>query len=183
MASESSSHRLSFAMAVLLIVAASLAVWAYWSRPWEQAAAVETATVETHSFQQFVRERGQIAPDKVVQIRSNIPSNQAKLVWLRPEGERVDENALVAQFDTKPFNDVLEKAKQALIDAESKVKNAEQAVKLQKEENDARMEAVNRKLEIARIKAEDLRNGSGKLARRKPQSSAGRSESASPSQA
>ena len=63
--------------------------------------------------------------------------------------------------------DILEKAEQTLVDAQAKVKNAEQAVQLQREENDARMEAVNRKLEIARIKADDLRNGSGKLSRRK----------------
>jgi len=159
--------RSPLAFGVVILLAAAVAVWMYWAQPWQREIGAATTVVAPVSFLHYVRERGHVEPARVAQVRSEIPSNQAKLVWLRAEGEKIVKGALVAQFDTKPFMDKLEKAGQSLVDAESKVRSAEQALQLQREENEARMEAVERKLEIAEIKANDLREGTGKLARRK----------------
>ncbi|MDX8390357.1 MAG: HlyD family efflux transporter periplasmic adaptor subunit [Mariprofundaceae bacterium] len=126
---------------------------------------VQAAKVIRQSFDLEVVERGVIRPANIVPVQSNISSNQAKLVWLLPEGTEVKKGEMIARFDTKPFQDKLDIAKQDLIDSEARLMAAEKAVHLKKEENAGKHEAAKQELEIARIKAKDKKEGSSRLKR------------------
>lgn len=112
-------------------------------------------------------ERGLLHPAKVGGVKSNISSNQAQLVWSVEEGETVQKGQLVARFDTKPFIDRMEQAEQQLADVMATLATANKNLTVQQVEAEGRIEAAARQLDIAKIKADDLLNGSGKLQRRK----------------
>jgi RND family efflux transporter MFP subunit len=123
--------------------------------------------VQPIDFDLTIVERGVIRPAKVEPIKSKISSNQAQTVWVYGEGKSVNKGFIVARFDTKPFMDKLQKAQQDLADAEASLLAAEKALELQDEQETSKIEAAKRKLEIAQIKAQDLKEGSGRLKRRK----------------
>ncbi len=123
-------------------------------------------TVERKSFPLQIVERGVIRPAIISPITSQISSNQAKIVWLVKEGAEVRKGMLVARFDAKPFLDNLQKAEQAYADARATSAAAEKMLSLQKEEEAGKIEEAARKVEIARIQAENIRSGSGPLKRK-----------------
>ena len=122
--------------------------------------------VEKRSFPLQVVERGVIRPAAIAPITSQISSNQAKIVSLVKEGTEVKKGMLVARFDAKPFLDNLQKAEQAYADARATSAAAEKMLSLQKEEEAGKIEEAARKVEIARIQAENIRSGSGPLKRK-----------------
>lgn len=122
--------------------------------------------VEVKSFRLSILERGVVIPAKVSPISSKISSNQAKIVWLIKEGKRVEKGTLIARFDTKPFLDKLLKAEQLSADAEATLHVTEKLLSLQKEEENGKIEEAVRKLEIARIQANNIENGTGPLKRK-----------------
>jgi multidrug efflux pump subunit AcrA (membrane-fusion protein) len=153
---------------LFFLVMSTLLVAMYWFQFDEPTRfPLKTVTVSRQSFLLQVHERGHVRPARVVALKSPISSNRAKLVWLEDEGSQVDKGSIIARFDTQPFNDALEKAEQNLADAKARLQDADKALKLQEEVNQAKLEASRRKLEIAQIQAEDLRSGSGRLERAK----------------
>lgn len=126
----------------------------------------DTVAASRKSFALHVIERGVVKPARISPISSQISSNQAKIVWMVAEGTQVRKNMLVARFDTKPFMDSLEKAEQAYGDAQATLVASEKLLKLQQEEEDGKVEEATRKLEIARIDAENTQKGDGPLKRK-----------------
>ena len=126
----------------------------------------EIYTVSKRNFTTYVHERGIVKPAQIAPITSQISSNQAKIVWLVPEGTHVKKGTLVARFDSKPFMDMLEKAEQDHLDAFATFQSAQKALALQKEEEDSKIEAAKRKLEIAKVEAADILRGSGPMKRK-----------------
>jgi HlyD family secretion protein len=123
-------------------------------------------TVERRSFSLQVVDRGLVSPARISPISSQISSNQAKIVWLVKEGTHVTKGMLVARFDTKPFMDSLHKAEQAHADARATFQAAQKLLSLQKEEEAGKIEEAERKVEIAGIEANNIKNGSGPLKRK-----------------
>ncbi|MBU1566505.1 MAG: HlyD family efflux transporter periplasmic adaptor subunit [Proteobacteria bacterium] len=107
-----------------------------------------------------------VRPAKISPISSQISSNQAKIVWLVKEGTQVTKGLLVARFDTKHFTDSLQKAEQAYADAQATYVASQKLLSLQKEEEGGKVEEVTRKVTIAQIQADNIRNGSGPLKRK-----------------
>ncbi|MBF0471122.1 MAG: efflux RND transporter periplasmic adaptor subunit [Gammaproteobacteria bacterium] len=126
---------------------------------------VKTYLVVPTSFKLMVNERGVVRPERVVAIKSSISSNQAQLVWLLEEGRRVQKGRVIARFDTKPFMDKHQLAEQELIDLTASYQAALRAQELQQESAEGLIEAAQRKLAIAKIKADDIHNGTGPLKR------------------
>jgi HlyD family secretion protein len=122
--------------------------------------------VSRQSFALQIHERGVVRPAKVAPIKSLISSNQAMLTWMFDEGQQVNKGLVVARFDTKPFMEQLEKHEIELIDAQARFVAAKKALLIQKEEETQKIELMQQKLEIARIKANDLKHGSGELKRK-----------------
>ncbi|MDH3714043.1 MAG: efflux RND transporter periplasmic adaptor subunit [Gammaproteobacteria bacterium] len=153
-------------LASLLVALAAFAAASYWTQNTVQPT-VSTLTVQRHSFTLQIHERGTVRPARVAPVKSLISSNQAKLVWMHEEGQMVKRGQIVARFDTKPFNDALITAEQSVIDSRTRINATEKALQLQREDNTAKLEAANRKREIALIKSQDLREGTGALERQR----------------
>ncbi len=124
-------------------------------------------TVNRQSFRLEVVERGIVRPARITAIKSNIAGNLGKLIWTLPEGSQIRKGLLIARFDTKPMMDTLLQAEQQKADAEARWVIAIRALELMKEAATSKEEAALRKLEIAGIKADNFRNGSGPLERKK----------------
>lgn len=122
-------------------------------------------SVSRQSFNLQVTERGVIRPAQVLSIKSRLSGNQSKLVWLVDEGEVISKGQLIARFDTKPFMDKMEKAEQQMTDARAQLAVAIKSIELQKEEENSKIEAAKRDLEIKNIQANELKNGAGPLKR------------------
>lgn len=118
------------------------------------------------SFVLSIIERGIVRPAKISPISSHISSNQAKIIWLVKEGTQVSKGTLVARFDTKPFMDKLQEAEQFYADAKATFLVSEKMLSLQKEEESGKIEEAVRKVEIAKIQANNIKNGSGPLKRK-----------------
>ena len=118
------------------------------------------------SFVLSIIERGVVSPAKISPISSQISSNQAKIVWLVKEGTLVSKGTLVARFDTKPFMDNLQESEQVFADAKATMLVSEKMLSLQKEEENGKIEEAVRKVEIAGIQANNIKNGSGPLKRK-----------------
>lgn len=155
------------AAGIALLVAAAWLSWHYlFTADAGADKAARLITVERQSFPLHIIERGVIRPATIAPITSLIASNQAKIVWLVKEGTEVRKGMAVARFDAKPFLDNLQKAEQAYADARATSAAAEKMLSLQKEEETGKIEEAARKVEIARIQAENIRSGSGPLKRK-----------------
>ncbi|MFH0780878.1 MAG: HlyD family efflux transporter periplasmic adaptor subunit [Pseudomonadota bacterium] len=126
-------------------------------------------SVAKKSFPLQIVERGVVGPAKISPISSQISSNQSKIVWLVKEGTLVKKGLIIARFDTKPFMDNLEKAEQAVADAQATFIASEKTLSLQKEEEEGKVEEATRKVVIAKIQADNIKNGSGPLKRKNQQ--------------
>jgi HlyD family secretion protein len=122
--------------------------------------------VTTRSFSLTVTERGVVSPAQISPVSSQISSNQGKIVWLVKEGTNVRRGMLVARFDTKPFVDSMQKAEQAYADSQASFLVSQKLLSLQEEEEQGKIEEAERQLEIAKIKANNITNGSGPLQRK-----------------
>lgn len=122
--------------------------------------------VKRDSFNMSIVERGVVRPAKISPITSKVSSNQAKIVWMMKEGSEVKKDQVVALFDTKPFVDEVGRAEQEYGDAEATYAAAQKLLLLQEEEEKGRIEEAERKLEIAGIDAENIKNGAGPLERK-----------------
>ncbi len=125
--------------------------------------------VQRASFNMSVTERGIVRPAKISAIISEISSNQAKIVWLVKEGSEVKKDQTVALFDTKPFLDEVARTDQDYGDAQASLIAAQKLLLLQKEEEKGRIEEAERKVEIAKIEAQNIKEGAGPLERKQVQ--------------
>ncbi len=132
-----------------------------------QAKKQHSFVVKPTSLDFYVRERGFLRPAKVVHIKSQIESNRAQLIWMLPEGEEVKKGDLVARFDANPLLEKLEKEEQEYADSIAKLESAKKLFDIEKEQQQGKLEEAKRKVEMAKIKADDIRNGSGVLERSK----------------
>ncbi len=119
--------------------------------------------VKRASFNVTIAERGVVRPARIAPIKSEISSDKAKIVWLMKEGVRINEGQVVARFDTKPFQDDVARLEQQYSDANATLGAAEKLLMLQEEEEHGKIEEAERKVEIAAIEAENIKNGSGPL--------------------
>jgi len=149
----------------LLAAAAWLAIRLLGSPGWHEVDPPAVVQVERRNFVLDIVERGVVEPARISPISSPISSNQAKIVWLIKEGTLVRKGALVARFDTKPFIDSLLQAEQAYADAQATFAASEKVLSLQQEEEAGKIGEAERRLEIARIQADNIKNGSGPLQR------------------
>lgn len=125
--------------------------------------------VKRASFDMSISERGVVRPAKISPIISEISSNQAKIVRLVKEGSAVKKGQIVAWFDTKPFVDEVSRTDLDYGDALATLAAAKKLLLLQEEEEKGRIEEAERKVEIAGIDAQNVKNGAGPLERKQVQ--------------
>lgn len=153
-------------LALLVLVAVAFLVMRNFSGQDSVSDSLSPVKVVRDSFEVGITERGLVRPAKISPIKSQVMSNQAKIVWMVKEGTVVKEGDLVARFDTKPFLDELARAERDAGDAEATLIAAQKLLLMQKEEEEGRLEEAERKVEIARIESLNIREGAGPLERK-----------------
>lgn len=161
---RSRSFFLSWLLVGSLVIAASIYLATRNLQPEDASVTPESIyNVKRASFNVTIAERGVVRPARIAPIKSEISSDKAKIVWLIKEGVRINEGQVVARFDTKPFQDDVARLEQQHSDDQATLGAAEKLLMLQEEEERGKIEEAERKVEIARIEADNIRNGSGPL--------------------
>lgn len=158
-----------------LVVVSVLVMMNVSDEPNEQPGVVPV-TVVRESFEVGITERGLVRPAKISPIKSQVSSNQAKIVWMIKEGSVVNKGDVVARFDTKPFLDELSRAERDSGDAQATLIAAQKLLLMQQEEEEGRIEEAERKVEIAGIEAQNIKEGAGPLERKQVEQRAKKAE-------
>lgn len=156
-------------IAFIILAGVSVFVMRIWTQEEQESRKSPVAVVERQSFSVSVTERGIVRPARISPIKSQISSNQAKIVWLVKEGTAVRKDEVVARFDTKPFVDELSRAEQDVGDARATYAAAEKLLLMQEEEEQGKIEEAQRRVEIAQIDAQNITKGAGPLEREQVQ--------------
>lgn len=148
-----------------IIVAFSLAiisiVWFLKSEPIDNTQYIVT----TKSFSQEVLVRGELKPERVFQVKSQISSNKAKLLWMVEDGTFVKKGDVLALFDTTAYDEKLILSEQKLADAKATYELVTRQFSIQKEEEQKSVSNAQKELEIAELKVADMLNGKGPMTR------------------
>jgi len=78
-----------------------------------------------------------------------------------PEGSSVDKGEIIARFDIKPFMDDINEMKYKIKEANANLVNAQKELDIQKSRNRQTIKNIKASIEIAKIKLNDIKKGSG----------------------
>jgi RND family efflux transporter MFP subunit len=119
------------------------------------------ATVEQKSFYLEIIERGELEASRLIQIKSKITSNKAKIIELTQEGDFVAKGEIIARFDIDPFSEDLSKWEHKLNEGESKLTKAQKELEIHKNKIQADIDTMTKAIEIAKMNLDDEKLGSG----------------------
>ena len=98
-----------------------------------------------------------------VTIASDLPSNEAKVVWLVPEGQYVEVGDSVARFDPVPFEEQLQQAKRDLDDANAALAQAEAELQIQVQNGQEKKASLEHKVAVGRLRLQNFDKADGPL--------------------
>ena len=111
-----------------------------------------TVNVSSGDFDVLVVESARLDARQSVTLASELPSNQAKIVWLVDEGKFVEAGELIAKFDRTPFEEELAKLRRDSEDARAAMAQAESELQIQIRNHKETLEQLEHKLKLARLK-------------------------------
>jgi len=115
-----------------------------------------TVPVEAGPFELRVIESARLDAGRSVTIASELPSNQAKLIWLAPEGSWVEAGAEIVQFDSTPFEAEAEKLEQEHEEASASLLQAEAEMQLQVQQGRENRRQLQQQIDLAELKLRSL---------------------------
>ena len=145
-------------LAVLLALSAVLSVFSSGKEsvvntPLQQPV---VAYADQGSFDISIIESGVLEARRSVTLASQLPSNQAKIIFLRPEGTTVKPGDVIVKFDKSPFIDNVAKLTGEVSDASAALAQAEEELQLIMQQGKADTESMQHNLEVARLKHKNL---------------------------
>jgi len=129
----------------------------------DEKATLKYETVKKLSFDLTLNQRGILQASRFVQIKSKILSNRAKLVELIPEGTEVNAGEIIARYDTKPFQDELDKWIHKEKEAQAAYIKAQKEVEIHKNKSINDVQKLKKSIEIMKINLSDINYGEGKV--------------------
>lgn len=121
------------------------------------------AAVQEGPFEVTVVESGTLQALRSVTYSSLIPGNQAKVVYLVPEGTLVKPGDLLIGLDPTPFSEEIRRAEAQLAQARAERVKAEQDLKLQGLQNQEHLAEAHSKVRLAELELASVMEGKGKL--------------------
>jgi len=122
------------------------------------------AAVQEGPFQVTVVESGTLQASRSVSYSSSIPGDQAKILFLAPEGSTVERGDLLVRFDPTPFQEELRRIEAQLAQAHAELVEAEQDQKLMRLRNAEELAESQAKKRLAELELKSVTDGKGKLA-------------------
>jgi HlyD family secretion protein len=148
--------------AIIIIGTASfLAVQIGTSAPDSSGAPPLLATVKRASFDVAITESGVLEALRSVTLCSEIPSNNAKIVYLVPEGTQVEEGDVLVSFDPTPFQEDVRKFQFQVNEAKALLDEARQEVGLEGVRAGQELRAAEHAVRLAELQLENVLKGEG----------------------
>ena len=116
------------------------------------------ARADQGPFDISIIESGILEARRSVTLASELPSNKAKIIFLKPEGATVNPGDVIVKFDKSPFVEDIDEAVSAEIsEASAALAQAEEELQLTIEQGKANTESMQHNLEVARLKHSNLK--------------------------
>lgn len=115
-----------------------------------------TVPVEAGPFELRVIESARLDAGQSITISSELPSNQAKVVWLVPEGAKVVAGEEIVRFDPTPFEAEVQKLEQEFEEVTAGQIQAEAELQLQVQQGRETRRQLQEQIELAQLKLERL---------------------------
>ena len=148
--------------AIIIIGTASfLAVQIGTSAPDSSGAPPLLATVKRASFDVAITESGVLEALRSVTLCSEIPSNNAKIMYLVPEGTQVEKGDVLVSFDPTPFQEDVRKFQFQVNEAKALLEEARQEVKLEELRAEQERRAAKHAVRLAELQLENVLEGEG----------------------
>jgi len=122
---------------------------------------VFTATVEKRSFDVKITESGVLDALRSVTLSSEIRSNNAKILYLVPEGTEVKKGDVLIRFDPTPFQDDLQKYKSQFNEAKAALDEASEEGELEKVRAEKERLSAHHATRLAELQLENVMKGEG----------------------
>ena len=119
------------------------------------------AAVERKSFDVKITESGVLDALQSVTLASEIPSNNAKIIYLVPEGTQVAKGDVVVRFDPTPFQEDVQKYKYELDQAKAALNEVSEEVALEKVRAEKERRTAQHEVRLAELKRENVLKGDG----------------------
>lgn len=135
---------------------------AFW--PSEEDRSALVAAVQEGPFEVTILESGTLRASRSVGYSSSIPGNQAKIVFLAPEGATVERGDVLVRFDATPFQEERRQSEAQLEQARAELVKAEQDLRLMNLRNAEELAEAQDKQRLAELELASVTEGKGKLA-------------------
>ncbi|HDZ79192.1 MAG TPA: HlyD family efflux transporter periplasmic adaptor subunit [Gammaproteobacteria bacterium] len=114
------------------------------------------ARADQGSFDISIIESGILNARRSVTLASDLPSNRAKIIFLRQEGATVKPGEVIVKFDPAPFAEDIEKLSAEISDASAALAQAEEELQLTIQQGRASTESMLHNVEVAQLKHKNL---------------------------
>lgn len=109
------------------------------------------------SFNISIIESGILEARRSVTLASDLPSNRAKIIFLKQEGATVKPGEVIVKFDQAPFVEDIEKLAAEISDASAALAQAEEELQLAIQQGRASTESRLHNVEVAQLKHRNLK--------------------------
>ncbi|MEA1889703.1 MAG: HlyD family efflux transporter periplasmic adaptor subunit [Pseudomonadota bacterium] len=149
---------------VIKVGVALLAVYAVLAFPVSEKEEIENAVfqepviarVDQGSFDISIIESGVLEARRSVTLASELPSNRAKIIFLKQEGATVKPGEAIVKFDKAPFIEDIDKLTAEIGDASAALAQAEEELQLALQQGRASTESLLHNVEVAKLKHRNL---------------------------
>ncbi|NEW61157.1 HlyD family efflux transporter periplasmic adaptor subunit [Sulfurovum sp. bin170] len=121
------------------------------------------AVVKRDSYSLKISNYGTLEASKFVQIKSEIPSNRAKIIEIIDEGSRVKKGQIVARFDISAFMEEMNNLRYKINQAEALLSKTKKELEVFKRAGEDNIQKIKKSIQIAKINLRDVKLGSGKV--------------------
>ena len=109
-------------------------------------------------FDISIIESGVLEARRSVTLASDLPSNKAKIIYLKPEGATVNPGDVIVKFDKSPFVEDIAKLTAEISEARAALAQAEEELQLTIQQGKATTEGMIHNLEVALLKHSNLQD-------------------------
>lgn len=114
------------------------------------------ARADQGSFKISIIESGILEARRSVTLASDLPSNRAKIIFLKQEGATVNPGDVIVKFDQAPFVEDIENLRAEISDASAALAQAEEELQLTIQQGTAGTDSMLHNLEVAQLKHRSL---------------------------
>jgi HlyD family secretion protein len=148
----------------LVLIAGALAIAGLgWSRPRPDLHEVPIAIAEKRPFQVVVTTVGELDAARAIVISSPVRGDRGKIIYLVDDGAAVEEGDVLVRLDPTPFEEEVERLRQAVSEAQSRAEAAAALVAFETAQVERELRRAHFEVDTAELDLKQLEHGDGPL--------------------